>query len=89
MSPGDKGAAAPELALEGLGLVVEAGTPAVEDCVPEAEVVPAGDPLEEEEEVMTASVLPDPVGEVAIPVEVADEDDGAAVEATVAATTFF
>lgn len=66
LSPGESRGATLELALEELGFVVEAETPAVEDSVLEAEVVPAGVPLEEE--VIVALVLPGPVGEVAIPV---------------------
>jgi len=87
LSPGESGAAALELALEELGFVVEAELPAVDESVPVAEVVPVGVPLEE---VMVALVLPGPVGEeVAIPVEVVEEDDGVDVEDTVAAAAFF
>lgn len=87
LSPGESGAAAPELVLEELGVVVEAELPAVDESVPVAEVVPTGFPLEE---VMVALVLPGPVREeVAIPVEVVGEEDGVAVEDTVAATALF
>ncbi len=57
----------------------------MEELAPVDEGVPVGVPLEE---VKVALVVPGPVGEVAIPVEVVVDDD-AEVEEDVAVTLFF